>query len=60
MSTPYGPVEYESDSPHCPVCGEDAEREECEECNGQGLIGCVCEGLGGQDVCPFRCDEEVA
>lgn len=59
MSTPYGPVEYESDAPHCPECGEDMEWQECEgngpyECS--GTIDCICEGMGGTDVCPFGCD----
>lgn len=60
MGTPYGPVEYESDAPHCPVCGEDMEWEECKGedfdfCD--GTINCICEGMGGEVVCPFGCDE---
>jgi DnaJ-class molecular chaperone len=30
--------------PYCPVCSDDVELEECEECNGTGVIFFECDG----------------
>ena len=48
--------------PHCPVCGEcdQVQWVPCVECHGYGTIECICEGVGGEYVCGYGCDELAA
>jgi hypothetical protein len=60
------PIEYESNEPTCPDCGEEADWIDCKECGGTGLASCICEGMGGEFVCATGCNnmtltrEEIA
>lgn len=46
-------AENETGEPVCPECGETPDWNECEKCNGDGLITCECEGMGGWLECPY-------
>lgn len=48
--------------PHCPVCGECDQIQwvPCVECHGYGTIECICEGVGGEYICGYGCDELAA